>query len=154
MGIRATSLNGCNGQETIFSFCVKLFGWALVHSREAASTHLSGCSPWRCFPTPKTTTMEKVLKMTRSRHGPCLERWRGHMEEQNGLGRVCCTQKAIVLVEAVAKRRDLSYKDLIEQERCINTSFLLFISLLLRLLFIFKPQGFLCHCRGWVQLLK
>lgn len=76
------------------------------------------------------------------------------MEEQNGLGRVCCTQKAIVLVEAVAKRRDLSYKDLIKQERCINTSFLLFISLLLRLLFIFKPQGFLFHCRGWVQLPK
>lgn len=29
MAIRATSLNRCNGQETIFSFCAKLFGQAL-----------------------------------------------------------------------------------------------------------------------------
>lgn len=49
------------------------------------------------------------------------------MEEQNGLSRVCCTQKAMELVEAVAKRRDLSCKDPIEQERCINMFFLLFI---------------------------
>lgn len=75
------------------------------------------------------------------------------MEEQNGLSRVCCTQKAMELVEAVAKRRDLSCKDPIEQERCINMFFLLFISLLLHLLFIFKPQGFLFHCRDWVLLL-
>lgn len=148
MGIRATSLNRCDGQETIFSFCAKLFGWALVHSREAARTHLSGCSPRRYFPTPKMATIGKVLKITRSRYGP---RWRRHMEEQNGLGRVCCMQKATELVESVAKRRDLSYKDPIEQER--YTSFLLFISLLLHLSFIFKPQGFLFHCRNWVLLL-